>query len=254
MFCNACGTANAEGVNYCVQCGARMLAPTVVTAPSPTAPPTAPPPAAGGGVPQTSGKAVASLILGIANGLFLFLFFPLAILAIVFGHISRSEIKKSGGRLTGAGMALAGLILGYASLSVLPLLLIAAIAIPNLLSARQRANEQSAIYALRAITVAAESYAAEHPESGYPPSLDELQPQLQLDLRDAGMGVREKSGYRFLYNTFDENADGIIERYYVTAEPLVPGTTGRRYFYIDQSAILRAETNTEATAESPPID
>jgi hypothetical protein len=39
--------------------------------------------------------------------------FPLSILAIIFGHLSLSEIRKSAGRLKGEGMAIAGLVLGY---------------------------------------------------------------------------------------------------------------------------------------------
>jgi Domain of unknown function (DUF4190) len=80
---------------------------------------------------QAIGKETASLILGI-----FFFILPAAVLAIIFWHLSRSEIKRSGGRLTGAGRALAGLILGYAGVSILPLLIIAAIVIPNLLRAQ----------------------------------------------------------------------------------------------------------------------
>jgi Domain of unknown function (DUF4190) len=57
---------------------------------------------------QTSGKAIASLVCG----LFLFAF-PLSILAVIFGHLSVSEIRKSSGRLKGEGIAIAGLVLGY---------------------------------------------------------------------------------------------------------------------------------------------
>jgi len=57
---------------------------------------------------MTSGLAIVSLLCGI-----LFFIFPAAVAAIIFGYISRSDIRHSGGRKTGAGMALAGLILGY---------------------------------------------------------------------------------------------------------------------------------------------
>ncbi|HCP03243.1 MAG TPA: hypothetical protein DIT61_06970, partial [Pseudomonas sp.] len=36
-----------------------------------------------------------------------------SIIAIICGHIARSQIKSSGGTQTGDGMALTGLILGY---------------------------------------------------------------------------------------------------------------------------------------------
>jgi hypothetical protein len=51
---------------------------------------------------KTNGLAIASLILGIVG---------ISIVAIILGHISLSQIKKTGEQ--GRGMALAGTILGY---------------------------------------------------------------------------------------------------------------------------------------------
>jgi hypothetical protein len=59
---------------------------------------------------RTNGYAIASLVLGIA-GLFVFPVIP-SILAIVFGHKARDEIRSAPG-MTGDGLALAGLILGW---------------------------------------------------------------------------------------------------------------------------------------------
>jgi len=67
---------------------------------------------------RTSGTAVASLILGILAWVVL----PLigAILAVVLGHIARSEIRRSPpGSVEGDGMAIAGLVLGYLHLGLL---------------------------------------------------------------------------------------------------------------------------------------
>ncbi|MGC1167958.1 MAG: DUF4190 domain-containing protein, partial [Candidatus Acidiferrales bacterium] len=72
----------------------------------------------------TSGKAIASLICGIFT-----LFLPASIAAIILGHLSLSEIRKSAGRLGGRGVASAGLVLGYAGIALIPfILIIAAIA------------------------------------------------------------------------------------------------------------------------------
>jgi len=66
---------------------------------------TAPTPAA-----RTNGLAIASLACGIAQ----FAFGPLATIpAIVLGHMARSQIRRTGEQ--GAGLALAGLILGWAA-------------------------------------------------------------------------------------------------------------------------------------------
>jgi hypothetical protein len=74
---------------------------------------------------RTNGLAVASLACGLAQ----FMFGPLATIpAIVFGHLARHQIKRTGEQ--GAGLALAGLILGWAAviLAVLLILGVAAVA------------------------------------------------------------------------------------------------------------------------------
>ncbi|MET0276050.1 MAG: DUF4190 domain-containing protein, partial [Acidimicrobiia bacterium] len=57
---------------------------------------------------------------------FLFFTYLGAVLAIVFGHIARRQIAQSNGWQRGAGMALAGLVLGYAGAAVLIVAVIAA--------------------------------------------------------------------------------------------------------------------------------
>jgi hypothetical protein len=74
--------------------------------------------------------------------------------AVILGHLSRSAIRQSMGRLKGEGMALAGLITGYISIAVIPILILMAIAIPSLLRSRQAANESAAIASLRTINSA----------------------------------------------------------------------------------------------------
>jgi hypothetical protein len=61
-------------------------------------------------VAKTNGLAIASLACGLAQ----FAIGPLATIpAIVCGHLARSQIKRTGEQ--GAGLALAGLILGWAA-------------------------------------------------------------------------------------------------------------------------------------------
>jgi hypothetical protein len=73
---------------------------------------------------ETSGKAIASLVLGIGG----FVIFPvvLSILAIVFGRSAKREIAERPG-LGGAGLATAGIVLGWigVALTVVAVLLIA---------------------------------------------------------------------------------------------------------------------------------
>ena len=70
----------------------------------------------GGGPPRRSGKALASVICGVL-GLFLVpLVLPVA--AIVLGVMARREIERGRGRVTGIGMALAGIMLGVTGVAI----------------------------------------------------------------------------------------------------------------------------------------
>lgn len=81
-------------------------------------PPPPPPPGGPGGyaTPQTSQKALWSMILGILGlvccGLFA------GIPALILGNSARKEIAASGGALSGDGMAKAGVILGWIAIAL----------------------------------------------------------------------------------------------------------------------------------------
>lgn len=65
---------------------------------------------------HTSSMAIISLISGIAAWLGIFGIGGL--LAVIFGHLAKGEIRKSGGIVSGDGMATAGLVLGYANIAL----------------------------------------------------------------------------------------------------------------------------------------
>lgn len=71
-----------------------------------------PPPA----VAQTSTLAIISLISGILGWTIV----PTlgAIVAVITGHMAKNEIRRSGGMLTGDGLATAGMVLGYIHLAL----------------------------------------------------------------------------------------------------------------------------------------
>lgn len=69
---------------------------------------------------QTNRLAVASLVCALSV---LVIPLPTSILAIVFGHIARGQIRRTGER--GAGLALAGLVLGWAEVVLITLALVA---------------------------------------------------------------------------------------------------------------------------------
>ena len=70
----------------------------------------------------TSGLAIASMVLGI-----LWLWWIGSILALVFGYRAKRQIRDSGGAQGGAGMATAGIVLGWIGVGLLALFIVFAI-------------------------------------------------------------------------------------------------------------------------------
>ena len=73
---------------------------------------------------STNGLAIASMILGIV-----WLYWIGSILALIFGYISRRQIKQSGEK--GAGFAVAGIVLGWVGVGILVIAIFGAIAASN---------------------------------------------------------------------------------------------------------------------------
>jgi type IV pilus assembly protein PilA len=190
----------------------------------------------------TSGKALASMITGIFGLIF---FFP-AIAAIILGHMSRSEIRSSKGRLKGLGMSTAGLIMGYGMIAMIPFILIlAAIAIPNLLRARISANEASAVASIRTINTAEISYRVSYPAVGYTCRLASLggngasEPSAEhAKLIDDDLASGQKHAYRFALENCSNT--GTEHKYQVIAYPLVHNQTGIRTFCSDESGVIKS--------------
>jgi hypothetical protein len=87
-----------------------------------------PPPPAPVAPPGTNALAVASLVCGVAQ----MMLWPLATIpAVVLGHVARHQIRRTGEQ--GAGLALAGLVLGwvgvgFALLAIIGIVLVVAVA------------------------------------------------------------------------------------------------------------------------------
>jgi hypothetical protein len=225
QICATCGNLVETDDKFCRVCG-RQLNAMPANATSPIGAPSL-------GEAETSSKAVISLVCG------LLFFVPLAfVAAIVFGHLGLSEIRRSAGRLKGEGIAIAGLVLGYLWIAGIPIVLIlAAIAIPNLRRAPIAANEVSAIAALRTITAAETSYAAAHTSEGYTCSLSSLQ---QTGLISRRVANGQKNGYVFELSGCAPGTTGTANsKYQVVAYPLRLHQTGERSFCADESAVLR---------------
>jgi type IV pilus assembly protein PilA len=137
------------------------------------------------------------------------------------------------------------------------ILIIAAIAIPNLLRSKMAANEASAVGSLRTLNTAAVEYATTY-GIGYPSNLTSLGPaatasSAEADLIDQVLASGVKSGYDFTYSAGGV-VNGSINQYSITAIPTTANVTGLRTFYTDQSGVIRADaTGATATANSTPI-
>jgi len=144
--------------------------------------------------------------------------------------------------------------------------IIAAIAIPNLLRSRMSANEAGAIGALRTISNAEVQFQSggfidadgdnvgdfaplgpvgvvgtlANPIAGTEPFVDNV------------LGSGLKSGYTF--TVVPGNAGQGDEAYVATADPVNPGRTGTRRFYLDESGVIRFTSDgTAPGAASTPI-
>jgi len=173
----------------------------------------------------------------------------------------RTQISKSVRKANvGSGFSLIELLIVVAII-----LIIAAIAIPNLLRSRIAANEASAVANLRTLTTAAEVYSTTYAD-GYPPSgavlggigtTPSCNGALIVD-NTIALAPNQKSGYTFLYTGEDGNvplAAGCAAQgfngFLATAVPITTGITGIRSFCsTEPGEIAYDETGSTAASES----
>lgn len=148
------------------------------------------------------------------------------------------------------------------------ILIIAAIAIPNLLRSRQSANQASAVANLRTVSTAAVSYWVTY-GNGYPadlPTLGGLGPGATCNaavLIDESIATapNQKSGYQYALNGDQGNvtnpppacAPGFVG-YLATAVPLVLGTTGNISYCSSEPGIIHYDTSGVVAATSAVCD
>jgi prepilin-type N-terminal cleavage/methylation domain-containing protein len=134
------------------------------------------------------------------------------------------------------------------------ILIIAAIAIPNLLRARIAANESSAAASARTIATAEASYVTAYPATGYPASLSILGPAdagctagpavtnaCIIDFALGSAGATAKSGY--LFTAVGANPIGGANQQFGTdAFPASLNTTGVKEFCGAEDNVVRFVT------------
>ncbi|HUI73453.1 MAG TPA: prepilin-type N-terminal cleavage/methylation domain-containing protein [Candidatus Acidoferrum sp.] len=120
------------------------------------------------------------------------------------------------------------------------ILIIAAIAIPNLIKSKMAANEASAVGSLRTLTTAEIAYSTACPSIGFAATLAELNAGANCpsskDEIDSQLATGTKSGYNFT----DPNLGGTSNPatlFSINADP-VSTSSGTRHFYVDQTGVI----------------
>jgi type IV pilus assembly protein PilA len=144
------------------------------------------------------------------------------------------------------------------------ILIIAAIAIPNLLRSRIAANQASAVGSLRTLNTADITYASTY-NTGYAAALSYLGPgtgglptTIAAGLVDSilggtGSNTSAKSGYNFTYTPGTTDNSGRINTYTFNANPVTAGTTGTNFYFTDQSGVIRQNSTVTAGSSDSPI-
>ena len=143
------------------------------------------------------------------------------------------------------------------------ILIIAAIAIPNLLKSRMAANESATVGNMKTITTSLGAYSTLYPSCGYPASLTQLGPgtpptSAAAGLLDPVMANNNfvKSGYIVTYTLVAGVGDCVGASgsdFEVKATPSVPKKTGVRGFFVDSSMVVRGDPSGAATISSPAL-
>ncbi len=141
------------------------------------------------------------------------------------------------------------------------ILIIAAIAIPNLLRARLAANEASAVGGLRTLNTSAVTYSSTW-GNGFPPTMASMGGAPPATCNAANLidntitlAPNQKSGYTYSYNGVGAPvnppancaAPG-FNAYATGARPITAGTTGQRTFCTDESGVIRVSDPTGVAA------
>jgi len=137
------------------------------------------------------------------------------------------------------------------------ILIIAAIAIPNYIQSKMRANEASAVQNLRNISTAELLYSSTY-NIDFSTSLTQLSgTNMNPDQNHAGtidedLASGMKSGYVYTYSPLTSNAAGHTITYSVNADPQNT-TTGQRHFYTDQTCVIRSNVSVQAGPTDLPL-
>jgi prepilin-type N-terminal cleavage/methylation domain-containing protein len=139
------------------------------------------------------------------------------------------------------------------------ILVIAAIAIPNLLRARIAANQAGAVENCRSIATAEIIYYTSY-GVGFAPSLNALGGPVagaptvtNAQLIDDVLSTGNRSGYIFSYVPLSIDTNGAYQDYSLNADPVAVAVTGNNHYFTDEPSIIHFNLIAPATVNDPPI-
>ena len=140
------------------------------------------------------------------------------------------------------------------------ILIIAAIAIPNLIRSRIAANQASAVASLRTLNTSEITYtstfnvgfSANMSYLASPTTAGAVPTSTAAGMIDSVLAAGIKSGYSFIYSPGPSDSSGRINQYQFTAQP-ISSSTGTNFYYTDQSGVIRQNSTTAAASSDSPL-
>jgi prepilin-type N-terminal cleavage/methylation domain-containing protein len=140
------------------------------------------------------------------------------------------------------------------------ILIIAAIAIPNLLKSKMAANQSSAVASLRTVNTCEVTYSSTY-NQGFTSTLVQLGPpagggaatSAAAGLIDSVLAAGTKSGYTFSYVAGAAAPDGTTPTYTIIGDPVSAGSTGQNHYFTDESNVIRQNSTAVASNADSPI-
>jgi type IV pilus assembly protein PilA len=134
------------------------------------------------------------------------------------------------------------------------ILIIAAVAIPNFLRSKIAANESATVQNVRTIATAEYGYQNLY-GIGYSATLADLggagTGPTAANLVDDVLASGTKSGYVLTYAPTSLDASGNPLGFTVNTSPVVANSTGTRYFFVDQTGVIRWKVGGPAAVTDP---
>jgi hypothetical protein len=173
--------------------------------------------------------------------------------AVILGHMAKSSIRRSMGQLRGAGMATAGVVMGYVSIALTALFAVAII-VPDLRQTREQDHERAAESAMRTLNTSEVVYSTRYPNVGFARDLSTLGPgpngvcsgegnETHACLLDSRLGCAaawcDKGNYKYNLTGTDCTPQDGCREYVIVATPF--SGKGNKRYCSTSDAVLRTQ-------------